>query len=35
VHVKPGTLLGYSGEAVGVPHLHFATERGDPKSWIR
>jgi murein DD-endopeptidase MepM/ murein hydrolase activator NlpD len=35
VRVKPGTLLGYSGEAVGVPHLHFATERGDPKSWIR
>lgn len=35
VHVKPGTLLGYSGEAVGVPHLHFAVERGDPKGWIR
>jgi murein DD-endopeptidase MepM/ murein hydrolase activator NlpD len=35
VKVKPGTLLGYSGVAVGVPHLHFATERGDPKGWIR
>lgn len=28
--VKAGQLLGYSGEANGVAHLHFAQENGNP-----
>lgn len=35
VRVKPGQLIGYSGEAVGVPHLHFGVEKGDPKQYIK
>lgn len=31
-HVKAGQLLGYSGEANGVAHLHFASENADPRS---
>lgn len=31
--VKKGQLIGYSGSANGTPHLHFATERGDPRRW--
>jgi murein DD-endopeptidase MepM/ murein hydrolase activator NlpD len=33
-HVKKGALLGYSGEANGVQHLHFARRRGDPRKRI-
>src|SRR5581483_11105583 len=29
-HVAKGQLLGYSGEANGVAHLHFAAENGSP-----
>jgi hypothetical protein len=29
-HVKAGQIIGYSGEANGVPHLHFASRSGDP-----
>lgn len=28
--VQAGQLLGYSGEANGVAHLHFAQEKGNP-----
>lgn len=28
--VKKGQLIGYSGEANGVPHLHLATKSGNP-----
>lgn len=31
-HVTDGQLLGYSGEANGVAHLHFAAKNGDPES---
>jgi len=31
--VKKGQLLGYSGEANGVQHLHFAVENGTPLSY--
>ena len=30
-HVKKGQLLGYSGSANGSPHLHIASEHGDPQ----
>ena len=30
VRVQPGQLLGFSGSANGVAHLHFAAERGNP-----
>lgn len=33
--VKAGQLLGYSGVANGVAHLHFATESGTPLDWVR
>ncbi len=29
-HVSTGQILGYSGSANGVSHLHFAAEHGDP-----
>lgn len=32
--IKAGTLLGYTGEANGVAHLHFAVENGSPLDWI-
>jgi murein DD-endopeptidase MepM/ murein hydrolase activator NlpD len=31
--VKKGQLLGYSGAANGVAHLHFGVEKGDPRSY--
>lgn len=34
-HVRKGQLLGYSGAANGVAHLHFAAERGDPRKALR
>lgn len=34
-HVVAGQLLGYSGEANGVAHLHFAVENGTPGDAIR
>lgn len=34
-HVIAGQLLGYSGEANGVAHLHFAVENGTPGDAIR
>lgn len=33
--VKKGQLLGYSGEANGVAHLHFAVQRGNPASYAK
>jgi murein DD-endopeptidase MepM/ murein hydrolase activator NlpD len=33
--VRPGQLLGYSGSASGVAHLHEALRRGDPYSLVR
>ena len=33
--VKAGQLLGYSGEANGVAHLHFAVQSGNPLSYVR
>lgn len=36
VTVKAGELLGYSGEANGVAHLHFATTTNtSPLTWIK
>lgn len=32
--VQKGDLLGYSGQANGVAHLHFAQKTGDPLGWI-
>ncbi len=32
--VTKGQLLGYSGSANGVNHLHFASENHDPRSYI-
>lgn len=28
--VKAGQIIGYSGEANGVPHLHIASHSGSP-----
>jgi hypothetical protein len=33
-HVEAGQQLGLSGEAAGVPHLHFAQDGGDPAQTI-
>jgi murein DD-endopeptidase MepM/ murein hydrolase activator NlpD len=33
--VKAGQLLGYSGVANGVAHLHYAVEAGSPLDWVR
>lgn len=33
--VKAGQIIGYSGEANGVPHLHFASKTGDPRKHTR
>ena len=30
--VVQGQLLGYSGSANGVPHLHFGQREGDPQA---
>jgi murein DD-endopeptidase MepM/ murein hydrolase activator NlpD len=32
--VHAGELLGYSGSANGVAHLHFAVESGTPFKWL-
>ena len=32
--VQAGQLLGYSGSADGVGHLHFAAKKGDPSAWF-
>jgi len=34
LYVKAGTLLGWSGHAAGVLHLHFAVEKGSPFQYI-
>jgi len=34
VHVQKGQLLGYSGAANGVNHLHLGSEYGNPASFI-
>lgn len=33
--VTPGTLLGYSGSASGVNHLHFAVQNGNPLQFYK
>jgi murein DD-endopeptidase MepM/ murein hydrolase activator NlpD len=33
-NVSAGQLIGYSGEADGVAHLHFASKNGDPAAWF-
>jgi murein DD-endopeptidase MepM/ murein hydrolase activator NlpD len=33
--VKAGQLLGYSGVANGVAHLHYAVESGSPLDWVK
>lgn len=33
--VKAGQVLGYSGSANGVPHLHWACEHGDPVTYLK
>jgi murein DD-endopeptidase MepM/ murein hydrolase activator NlpD len=33
--VSEGQLLGYSGSAAGVAHLHFALEHGTPLDWVK
>jgi len=33
--VKTGQILGYSGVANGVAHLHFAVEKGSPLDWVK
>jgi murein DD-endopeptidase MepM/ murein hydrolase activator NlpD len=32
--VKTGQVIGRSGSANGVPHLHFGAERGDPRRFV-
>lgn len=34
-HVTAGELIGYSGEANGTAHLHFAVQKGTPGDAIR
>lgn len=34
-HVKEGQVIGYSGVASGVPHLHFAVKNSDPLAWVQ
>jgi murein DD-endopeptidase MepM/ murein hydrolase activator NlpD len=34
-HVKAGQLLGYTGEANSVAHLHFARQSGDPRDLLK
>jgi len=33
--VKKGQLLGYTGEANGVAHLHFGVENGSPYTYVQ
>jgi Peptidase family M23 len=34
VHVKQGAVIGYSGRASGVCHLHIASKSGNPKTLL-
>ena len=34
-HVAKGQIIGYSGKAAGVAHLHFAQMKGDPRQTVR
>jgi murein DD-endopeptidase MepM/ murein hydrolase activator NlpD len=34
-HVKKGQVLGYSGAANGVEHLHFGEKKGDPTIYVK
>jgi murein DD-endopeptidase MepM/ murein hydrolase activator NlpD len=33
-HVKAGDVIGYSGSASGVAHLHLGQEHGDPRTTL-
>lgn len=33
--VRKGDLIGFSGEANGVPHLHLGVMNGDPRRYLR
>jgi murein DD-endopeptidase MepM/ murein hydrolase activator NlpD len=33
-HVRAGQLVGFSGVANGSPHLHFASQRGNPAKLV-
>jgi murein DD-endopeptidase MepM/ murein hydrolase activator NlpD len=33
--VKQGQLLGYTGSANGVAHLHFSSKLGNPSTWAK
>lgn len=35
VKLQPGDMIGYSGVANGVPHLHFALEDGWPPTFLK
>lgn len=35
VNVQEGQLIGYSGEANGVQHIHFAIKKGSPLNWLK
>jgi hypothetical protein len=35
VHVEKGQLLGYSGDANRLNHLHFACQNGDPVQLLK
>ena len=34
-HVQKGQLIGYSGSAAGVQHLHFAVKNGNPQRYYK
>jgi murein DD-endopeptidase MepM/ murein hydrolase activator NlpD len=33
-HVRAGQVIGYSGAANGVQHLHFASQNRDPRAYV-
>lgn len=35
VNVQEGDLIGYSGEANGVQHVHFAVKKGSVVNWLK
>jgi murein DD-endopeptidase MepM/ murein hydrolase activator NlpD len=35
VNVQEGELIGYSGRANGVDHVHFALKNGNPLAWLK